>query len=355
MQVGFIPNGLREINSTSINCNCVLNPSCQSQAVIYDARFHYVWENDIDLIYNVSGWNTGCLTIDSLQFSTLECFYVDSNCFPLVLSYLLQHPYFLLQRQSYSVRVKPLVYDPTLNSFPPKTSISRIIRELMVDQWNPSSSYESFYDACAPIYCSYSQRSRKENFLGVVRTLVSTIGGIVVCLRILTPQLMRVILGFSTTFKRQPERGNLTKGHSLLWQELPYVSTLVHRTLIERLTIMIRNVNNLLQMKLIELNLFTLRDLGSEVDRITARRFGVWATRLYFLLYIVALVLLAFYPIVRPYTLTKDFDQPSFLHYNQLKEVYGDALKCRCTAIASPYNRFVEITPVFHSVRRYIF
>ncbi|CAF4901548.1 unnamed protein product [Rotaria sp. Silwood1] len=207
-EVQFIPNGISEINSTSIKCNCVINPYCQNQAVIYDSTFNYVWENDINLIYNVSGWIQGCLAIDSLQFSTLECLYVDSNCFPFLLSYLPKMNYLPTYLQPSSLRIQPLVYDPALSRFPPKTSISMIIKELMVDQWNPSSSHEYFYEACAPIYCSYSQRIRKDNFIRVVIMLVSMIGGIVVSLRILTPHFVKFILQLSTMFKKTPEQGN---------------------------------------------------------------------------------------------------------------------------------------------------
>ncbi|CAF2840240.1 unnamed protein product [Rotaria sp. Silwood2] len=110
--------------------------------------------------------------------------------------------------QSSSLRIQPLVYDPALSRFPSKTSISMIIKELMVDQWNPSSSHEYFYEACAPIYCSYSQRIRKENFIRVVIMLVSMIGGIVASLRILTPHFVKFVLKFLTMFKKTSEQGN---------------------------------------------------------------------------------------------------------------------------------------------------
>ncbi|CAF4901558.1 unnamed protein product [Rotaria sp. Silwood1] len=90
--------------------------------------------------------------------------------------------------------------------------------------------------------------------------------------------------------------------------------------------------------------------MGSDVDRITAKRFDQWATRLYVILFISALTILMFYTIIRPHTLTKNFDEPSFIFYNHLRKTYGDELKCRCSKIAFTYNQFVEIEPIFHSV-----
>ncbi|CAF5161267.1 unnamed protein product, partial [Rotaria sp. Silwood1] len=89
---------------------------------------------------------------------------------------------------------------------------------------------------------------------------------------------------------------------------------------------MMQDLKKCLRTKLIELNIFTLRDIGSDVDRITAKRFGQWATRLYVILFISALTILIFYTIIRPHILTKNFDEPSFIFYNHLRKTYGDEL-----------------------------
>ena len=115
---------------------------------------------------------------------------------------------------------------------------------------------------------------------------------------------------------------------------------------------MIQNLTKLLRTTLIELNIFASRDLGSDVDRLTAKRYGQWATRLYFVSFISVLVILVFYTMIQPHTLTKSFDVPSLIDYNRLRRTYGDELKCVCSKIASPYNQFVKITPTFHAVRK---
>ena len=114
---------------------------------------------------------------------------------------------------------------------------------------------------------------------------------------------------------------------------------------------MIKNLVKLIRTTLIEMNIFTSRDLGSDVDRITAKRYGQWATRLYFILFLSGLTILIFYTIIQPHTLTKNFNKPSFIYYNHLRKIYADELRCTCSKIASTYNQFAQIEPLFHPVR----
>ncbi|CAF1350011.1 unnamed protein product, partial [Adineta ricciae] len=329
-QVQFIQHEIIGVNPTLIECACNMNSYCQSQAVIYDNAYDYISNNDINLIYNISGWIQGCLAIDSLQLSTFQCLYIDSSCFPLLLSYVYGLNDATANLRSSSLRIEPLVYNSAMSHFPPNTSISIIMKEMMVEQWNPSLSYEYFYQACAPVYCSYSQIIHKENFLGVIVKLISMIGGIVVSLRILTPHLVKFILGFSKTFKKKTEQ--------------------VHSVHTSRLKTMIKNLIKLIRTTLVEMNIFTSRDLGSDVDRITAKRYGQWATRLYFILFLSGLTILIFYTIIQPHTLTKNFNKPSFIYYNHLRKIYADELRCTCSKIASTYNQFAQIEPLFHPI-----
>ncbi|CAF0819652.1 unnamed protein product [Adineta steineri] len=154
--------------------------------------------------------------------------------------------------------VRPLVYNSTSSRFPPNISISKIIKNMTIERWNPSYPYDQFYKSCAPSFCIYSKR--------------------------------------------------------------------VHiKTIAE------------------------LRDFGSDVDQLTARRLGQWATRLYIVLFLVTLISIMFYNIGRE-TYTKMFDQPSLNLTKELYEQYGDKLKCPCSSIASTYERFVKIEPVFHEI-----
>lgn len=197
----FIPTGIQKGDLPLVNCFCVLNPKCQSQATIgmisaADSsyyRFTYV-----------PGWFQGCQPMESLLLSTLQYLYAESDYFPILSYSLRMNVIYSLIDVPPSFNLQLLVYNSTVSRFPPNTSISKITSEMMVEQWNPSLSYQRFYEACAPIYCSYSRTIHKETFIGIIIQLISTIGGIVVSLRILTPHVVKLILSFSRKPNRNP-------------------------------------------------------------------------------------------------------------------------------------------------------
>ncbi|CAF1147349.1 unnamed protein product [Adineta steineri] len=329
VQGQFILKEFQDINSTMTTCVCAINPYCQNPAFI---QFDYT---DLSSIYDIPGWKQGCSRIDSLQLSTLECLYPDStsDCFPTLMSTMGKLSYYSWFLTSLTLHIEPLIYDPTVSRYPPDTPMSSIFNEMMLEQWNSSASYKIFYESCAPTYCSYSQRIHKQTFIGIIVTFVSLIGGIVVSLRLVTPHAVKFILKFLTKSKKKPKQTTQVRGSCL-----------------DRLKMLIQSLIKLLPTKLIELNIFISRDIGSDVNQVKAKIYGQWATRLYMILFISSLTILIFYTAIQPKALIKNFDQPSFTYYNHLKEVYGVDLKCTCSNIASAYNQFVEIQPVFHSI-----
>ena len=120
-----------------------------------------------------------------------------------------------------------------------------------------------------------------------------------------------------------------------------------------RLKLIIRNLATKLYNSAVSLNIFLLRNFGSNVDRSTAKRLGQWATRLYIVLYIICLSTLALYTVIQPQVLTKTFNQPPLDVYNRLLDNYGNRLKCTCSLVASAYNQSLTIEPVFHEVRKH--
>ncbi|CAF0890659.1 unnamed protein product [Adineta steineri] len=329
----FMLKEIKEINSSMTRCVCATDPYCKVPAVIYYPVNGPTPYDTKYLVYNVSGWIQGCLAMDSLLLSTLQCLYADSDCFPLFVSYTVKR--FSNQFATPSYRIHPMVYNPTMNSFPPDTTVSDMFMKMMVEEWNPASSYQSFYEACAPIYCTYFQKIRTQNFFRVIIKLISMIGGIVALLRIVTPYLIKFIAQLPTICKKNEQHQPRER---------------VQRSCVDRMRIMIRDLIKLLSTTLIELNIFSTRDFGSNTDQITAKRYGRWATRLYIVLFLSCLIILIFYTIIRPATLTKTFDQPSFIRYTHLKKTYGSKLKCPCSKIASTYDKFLEIKPIFHLI-----
>ncbi|CAF1498690.1 unnamed protein product, partial [Adineta ricciae] len=329
VETKFVLYGIQDINSGLITYICAVNPSCKRPAVI--ARSNYQIFPPTYPIYNMSGWVEGCLPRDSVFLSTLQCLYKDEYCFLFFLSYVTQTVTDGLSHSSLS-RFKPLIHDPT-SHYLPNTTISTIVDRLMLEDWNSTSSYEKFYESCAPIYCSYSESIRKHTFLGIMMILVSMIGGIVLSLRILTPYLVKFTLRVLRILETKPNQ-----------------TQQIQQNRVNRLKALIQNLIKLLRTTLIELNIFSSRDFVSNIDRMLAKIYGRWATRLYIVLFISSLIILIFYTIIQPYSSQTSFKQPSFMYYTQLKGMYGDKFKCSCSRIASTYNQFVQIEPIFHPI-----
>ena len=192
VQLTFNLTGIRDGQSELTECICATNPLCHSSTHIYDSSFLVTVFLNMPWIYTLSDLVERCSATDSLLFSTLECFYLHSDCFPLLANaaYIAQRTYMVPS----IFYIRPLVYDATASRFPPHTSIKTIVEKLMIEQWNPAFSYEDFYHACAPRYCTYSQHTRLKTTVQVMIALVSMIGGLIASLRVLTPYLGRIIL-----------------------------------------------------------------------------------------------------------------------------------------------------------------
>lgn len=152
--------------------------------------------------YIVSGSIVGCSEISSLLLSTLECFYSDSTCFPILMNYIKQTYIWNVEEPSW-FDIHTLSYNSTSDHFYPNSSISVIVKNIMIEQWNPSYSYEHFYQLCSPTYCLYEKRIYANNIIGAVVILLSVLGGLSASLRFITPCIIAFIIRLSATITRK--------------------------------------------------------------------------------------------------------------------------------------------------------
>lgn len=123
------------------------------------------------------------LVFDTLPFnivlqSSLECFY-DSRCMELLLS---------LYPTSIDVSI--------LNAFKPSrfqsnTTLQTIIHELFIENITSNILFQSYFQACKVVYCQYSY-SRRFDWIYVLTTIMSLIGGLNTVLRITSPLVVRI-------------------------------------------------------------------------------------------------------------------------------------------------------------------
>ena len=204
LQFTFNLTGTHDIKSQLVDCICATNPLCQSPARFYNTYTFLVLFFNIYEIYILPELAERCSAIDSLLFSTLQCFILDFDCFMLLLYAANYAPGLLIDPSI--IFMRPLVYNATMSRFPPHSLIKTIVEELMIERWNPIFSYEDFYQSCAPRYCAYSQRIRTKGGVEVMIALVSMIGGLTVSLRIITPYLVKVIFYLWSIITKRRQR-----------------------------------------------------------------------------------------------------------------------------------------------------
>ncbi|CAF1043100.1 unnamed protein product [Adineta steineri] len=194
---------IRNMYFNSITCICGTNPDCQTPSVIIQKKGT---SNEYYLAYVVPGSIASCYAIDSLLRSTLECLYTDVDCFSILMNYV-KEAYLTNTNTSLWADVHPLVHNSASSQYTPNTSVGMILKKLMIEQWNPISTYENFYKLCAPKYCTYSQNIRKETILTLTIKMISVIAGLTVALKLITPLLVKIIFKLlSIIIKRHKNR-----------------------------------------------------------------------------------------------------------------------------------------------------
>ena len=165
-------------------CNCVSNETCQEPLRVGPPGL------------TLPGLVIGCLPLYSIRTSTLECFH-SSNCTNTILRYL---DYYTSVDGSPPVNFTPpdqlpLSMTPldlsAASRFSPNESIGVLMNELLLEQWQNVSSYEAYYDACAPNFCRYEYVTDKDG-LFVVTSLLGLYGGLIVGLRFFVWHTLRL-------------------------------------------------------------------------------------------------------------------------------------------------------------------
>jgi hypothetical protein len=144
-QLKFNFVGVKNTSQTFTNCICATDFNCQSSVTVYG--WYIIPDGGVDdtTPYLVPGMTTGCFTTDSLLLSTLECLYLDS-CLS-VLYNIINNTLTTLDADFTWFRIHPLVYDQESSRFAPNISLSVIVREIMIEQWNFSASFDRYYEA----------------------------------------------------------------------------------------------------------------------------------------------------------------------------------------------------------------
>ena len=132
---------------------------------------------------HLPGLKGGCLPIDGLMHSTLECLY-EVSCLNMI-------------RLLINITQDPFIPDPlnasAITRFPIyNTTISSMIEQLFVEEWTYRANYSSYYQACAPRYCHYSSNDQKRAIY-LVTVFLGLYGGVTLFLRIFILFLFKIV------------------------------------------------------------------------------------------------------------------------------------------------------------------
>lgn len=145
-------------------------------------------------VFVVPGMYVGCTAYDALIVATLECFF-DAACLNTTAQWISVLPANALP--------KPLDSSLTVR-FPAETIVGSILAEDMVDVWRTVKNFSAYYDACAPMQCTYAL-IQGNDFLYVMTMLIGLIGGLTVVLRIIAKLVVTVGRRCYNYFKK-PQR-----------------------------------------------------------------------------------------------------------------------------------------------------
>jgi hypothetical protein len=148
------------------NCSCARSSTCRTNMGI----FSYNWTtlNQIEL-FRIPNFFTGCLPVESLLESTLECFY-DRQCMDTIEYYM----------NTTTPNFSSL--DATRDS--PNETVQSILNRLMIDSWTSNVSFNDYYQMCAPSSCTY-EYTRQHDIFYLISSILGIFAGLSLGIKIL--------------------------------------------------------------------------------------------------------------------------------------------------------------------------
>ena len=153
-------------------CNCFGIGDCHASARIYG-------DSSEILPFTVPGVVVGCLPVNAMLLSTLECLY-NQTCIDTLIAYFPTNNTFT----ALEILEKSL--------FTPNSDVKSIVDHLMLEEWMIDVSYSKYYNQCAPKSCTYSKVER-HGLVFILTKLISLLSGLVLMLMLVIPAATRFI------------------------------------------------------------------------------------------------------------------------------------------------------------------
>jgi hypothetical protein len=166
-------------------CKCSSSSTCA--APFYMSK-HSIGKS---ILFYVPGFYIGCYVIEALLQSTLECFY-DQECIDQLQSFIF-----------WSSSGKVTALNASLSSvYSINSTIKDLIATLMIEEWNVSTIYETYYNECHPTQCTYKLETTND-IIYIITTLFGIAGGLITVLKIVVPRLVKLFVRKKTQQQQQ--------------------------------------------------------------------------------------------------------------------------------------------------------
>ncbi len=155
------------------NCTCLTSRKCINP-------FSLSHRNSTSL-FHVPDFYVGCYVIEALLQSSLKCFY-NQSC--------------IEKLQSYIFSTEPMTVIPldasAKTNYSVNSTIEKIINNLMIEEWSVSTIYETYYNECQPIQCTYQTQARHD-IIYIVATLFGVASGLITALKLIVPRIVKFV------------------------------------------------------------------------------------------------------------------------------------------------------------------
>ncbi|CAF1543036.1 unnamed protein product, partial [Didymodactylos carnosus] len=154
------------------NCTCVTDPRCATD--LYLPVFN---GGNVSVGHAiVPGFFHGCYEVEALLMSDLRCFY----------NYTCLSPFF-------EVGVHVTVLDSSIPTiYQQDANTETLLDNLFLETWNSSSSYSSYYNACAPLSCTYTASLHRPG-IDILQAVIGLYGGLSTGLMFLVPVMLDIL------------------------------------------------------------------------------------------------------------------------------------------------------------------
>ena len=157
------------------NCSCLFSAKCIVTTNIYEY-------SDQTILFTIPEVYIGCTTAEGLLQSSLICFY-NQTCVDRILSYM--------QLRNSSIHI-PALTTSNSDRYPINSTVQELVGQLMVEAWDFSPEYDTYFNACRPVQCTYTYMARND-VLFIITSLFGLIGGLVKVLKLIVPLAVKYI------------------------------------------------------------------------------------------------------------------------------------------------------------------